>query len=160
MNEFSLNEVIEMAVQTEKKGYKFYDKALSRKDLSDKAKKLLITLRDEESEHEKTFKKLRKLEDLDNMGNLVDWEYAASYLRTISDVHIFNKPNSAIQLAVEASDELEIINNAIQFEKDTLLFFNSICREVKDEKTKGIINKIIDEEISHVVKLKKILEEL
>ena len=156
MQNFSIDEIIELAVQTEKKGYTFYQHALQRKDLNENARKLLEHLRDEEINHEITFKKLR--EDTGSMGDLVNWQDAASYLKTIAGAHIFNKENAAIKLATEAKDELGIINNAIQFEKDTLLFFHSIYRTTTDEATKKIINRIIEEEVSHVTKLIEIAE--
>lgn len=160
MSEYSMNEIIELAVQIERSGYKFYDTALQRKDLSSKATKLLLSLRDDEINHEKTFKKLRNSENFDKLGDPDSWQVAASYLKTISDSHIFSKPDAAIKLASNASDELEIVNQAIQFEKDTLLFFHSIQHKTKDEKTKTVLKVIIDEEVSHVMKLQNIAEEL
>ena len=52
---YSVNEVIEMAVQIERSGYAFYNEAVKRKDLDEKAKDFLIYLRDEELRHEKPF---------------------------------------------------------------------------------------------------------
>lgn len=159
-NEFSLNEVIEMAVQTEKNGYQFYDKALGRKDLSDSAREVITSLRDDEITHEGIFKNMRSSEDYEAIGDPVDWQEAASYLRTISEAHVFNEPDASIKLATMASDEHQIIEYAIQFEKDTLLFFHTIQKNIKDDKTLKILNRIIDEEISHVIKLKNIQNEL
>ncbi|MFC1887343.1 hypothetical protein ACFLYK_00885 [Candidatus Cloacimonadota bacterium] len=159
MQNFSIDEIIELAVQTERKGYTFYEYALQRKDLTVKARKLIEHLRDEEINHEKTFIELRA-ENTEQMGDLVNWQEAASYLKTIAGTHIFNKPNAAIKLAVEAEDELGIIKNAIQFEKDTLLFFHSIYRTTTDEASKKIINRIIEEEVSHVNKLIEMAETL
>jgi rubrerythrin len=59
MQTFSLNEVIEMAVQIERSGYTYYNSALERKDLTPESRKLLEKLRDQEINHEKTFLALR-----------------------------------------------------------------------------------------------------
>jgi rubrerythrin len=160
MENFSLNEVIELAVQIEKSGYGFYATALERKDLSEKARELIDHLRIEEIQHEVTFKNLRTSLDYEKLGDPIDWQLAASYLKTISDSHVFSDPGASIKLATTATDEKEIIDFAIHFEKDTLLFFHSLNHKTTDESTKEIITKIIDEEISHVVALTKIRKEL
>lgn len=159
MHNFSTDEIIELAIQIERNGFLFYDNALKRKDLNDNSRKLLEHLRAEEVNHEMTFKELRS-KDSEQRGDLVNWQEAASYLKTIAGTHIFNKQGAAIKLAVDAKDEAGIIQNAIQFEKDTLLFFHSLCRSVTDEKSQKVLNRIIDEEVSHVTKLIEISETL
>jgi len=69
MSSFSLNEIIEFAVQIEQNGYAFYDNAINRKDLTENSRKLLTHLRDEEIAHEITFKNMRDeiaLNEIDN----------------------------------------------------------------------------------------------
>lgn len=160
MQNFSINEIIELAVQIEKSGYSFYEEALQKKNLSDEARKLLEKLRNEEINHEKIFKNLRTNEEFMSLGDQVDWQSAADYLKTISDSHVFSKPGAAIKLAAESKNEKEILQNAVQFEKDTLLFFHSIYQKTEDEKSKKIINTIIEEEVSHVMILKEQLSRI
>lgn len=159
MQNFSTDEIIELAIQIERNGFLFYDNALKRKDLNDDSRKLLEHLRAEEVNHEMTFKNLRG-KDHEEMGDLVNWQEAASYLKTIAGTHIFNKQDAAIKLAVDAKDEAGIIKNAIQFEKDTLLFFHSLCHTTTDTESREVLNRIIDEEVSHVTKLIEISETL
>jgi len=153
MEKFSLNEVIELAIQIEKSGYEFYNTALKRSDLSKKAVELITHLRDEEIGHEAIFKNIRSNENLEKLGNTVEWQEAASYLKAISDSHIFSDPKASIKLATTSANEIEVIEYAIQFEKDTLLFFHSLHQKSSEPETKKVINKIIDEEISHVMQL-------
>ncbi|MDD3049551.1 MAG: ferritin family protein [Candidatus Cloacimonetes bacterium] len=153
MNKISINEVIEMAVQIEKSGYSYYTRALERKDLSVKAKEILVMLRDEEVKHEELFKSLRsKIEDIE-LESTTDWDLISSYMNAIVESRIFNTPDSAIKLARDAKNEIEIINNAINFEKDTLLYFHSISMNVTDSRTRDVLGAIIEEETRHVVKL-------
>jgi len=159
MQKFSADEVIELAVQIEKNGYTFYANALKRKDLSDKSRNLLELLRAEEVNHEATFKALRS-GDLSSLGDIVNWQDVSAYLKTIAGTHIFNKADAAIKLATEAKNEHEILENAVQFEKDTLLFFHSIYRDTPDEDTRQILNRIINEEVSHVTRLIEMLKTL
>ena len=155
MEKFSINEITELAIQIEKKGYTFYNKALERKNLSSNSKELLKKLRDDEIVHEQTFKKMRTELDREEITLSGDWQEVSNYIRTISDSHIFSEPDAAIKLATSVKNEKELIENAIQFEKDTLLFFNSIYEEIKDQTVRKILKKIIDEEVLHVEKLKE-----
>ena len=157
---FSKNEIIEMAVEIEKHGFAFYDRALQRNDLKNDEKTLLQTLRDEEKVHEQTFMNLREKIDNFDLSSDMNWDEARSYIQSMVDTHLFNQPDKAIQLAASARDMKDLVFNAIQFEKDTLLFFYFINKFVANEKSKKAIENIIDEEISHVVKLKKIQDTL
>jgi rubrerythrin len=154
MVEFSINEIIELAIQIEKKGYTFYNKALERKNLSSNSAELLKKLRDDEIVHEQTFKRMRTELNREEITLSGDWQEVSNYLRAISDSHIFSKSDAAIKLATSAEDEKELIENAIQFEKDTLLFFNSIFEKIEDRTVRKILKKIIEEEVLHVKKLK------
>ncbi len=150
---FSVNEVIEMAVQIEKNGFAFYHEATKRKDLDASALEFLTYLRDQELNHEKTFLNLRDETDLEVLGLSPDWELVAEYLKTIVDGRIFNNEHSAIQMAANAKDLAYIIDNAITFEKDTLLYFHAIADNISNPKTKSILRSIINEEVSHVLRL-------
>lgn len=150
---FSVNEVIEMAVQIEKNGFAFYHEATKRKDLDAKAKEFIEYLRDQELDHEKTFLSLRDELDLEILEMSPDWELVAEYLKTIVDGRIFNNEYSAIQLATSAKDLHGVIDNAITFEKDTLLYFHAIADNIANPKTKATLRRIINEEVSHVLKL-------
>jgi len=118
---YSINEVIEFAVQIERNGYAFYHEASKRKDLDAKAREFIGFLRDAELDHEKTFLSLRGEAEMDDLELTSDWEMVSEYLRTIVESRIFTTEDSAIKKATGAKDILEVVNNAIAFEKDTLL---------------------------------------
>jgi rubrerythrin len=153
MEQYSLNEIVELAVQIEKNGYAFYNEALKRKDLDQKALALLTILRDQELNHEKIFLHLRDDTDMKILGLSPDWELVGDYMKAMVDARLFNTPDAAIKLAADAADFLEILMYAIAFEKDTLLFFYAIYDNIKDDKSRKVIHQIINEEISHVVRL-------
>lgn len=160
MNNLSVNEVIEFALNIERSGKAFYEGALERKNLSDDAREMLTLLRNEEIRHESYFKSLR---DSDDLAELVDpdgWDMTSSYLDSIVKAHIFNKEGSPIKLAAEAKDTAEIIKFAMQFEKDTLLYFHSLYAETKDAKAKKAIFNIIKEEMKHLRMLQEMDEKL
>ena len=153
MNIFSTNEVIEMAVQIERSGYTFYERALGKDNLDQETRDLLTILKNEEVKHEQYFLSLREDVDLFNMDEAHDWEMISSYIKMITDSRLFSDEKSAMALVDEAKSVLDIINYAITFEKDTLLFFHTLRDKVNTESTKEVIQNIIQEEITHVFRL-------
>ncbi len=153
MSTYSVNEIIEIAVQIERNGYAFYHEATKRKDLDDKAREFLAFLRDQELNHEKTFMGLR--DDMDNqiLELSTDWDMVSAYLNSIIEGRLFNNEYSAIKAATDAKDLAQIVDNAITFEKDTLLYFHAINDITVNEKAKSALRRIINEEVSHVLKL-------
>jgi len=156
MQNLSVNEVIEFALNIERNGRTFYESALERKDLDDEARELITLLRDHEISHENYFKTLRDSDDLADMVDPDGWETTSAYLDSIAKAHIFNQENSSIRLAAEAKDSSEIIKFAIQFEKDTLLYFHSLYADTTDKRAREIILKIIKQEMTHLKMLQDI----
>lgn len=160
MSFFDKNDVVEMAVKMERNGFKFYDEGLKRNDLDDMQKELIKKLRDDEVSHEKTFLSLRnKLDDYD-IRNEKNWDEIEFYADTLVGTHVFSKPDSAIKLANKAKNGKELFEYAVKFEKDTLLFFHSIRKYVKNKKAIDAVDKIINEEILHVEQLNNILTKI
>ncbi len=151
MPAYSVNEIIEMAVQIERNGYSFYHEASKRKDLDTVSREFLERLRDAELDHEKTFLRLRDDRDMNVLELTSDWELVASYLKSIVDSRIFNTPDAAIKLATEAKDIRGIVGYAIMFEKDTLLYFHAVNDSINNDKAKSVLRRIINEEVSHVL---------
>jgi len=153
MSAFSINEIVELAVQIEHNGFAFYHEATKHKNLDAASLELLADLRDAELNHEKTFLALRDDADLKSLQLTQDWELVASYLKTIVDSRIFNTEDAAIRLATQASGVKSILDYAIQFEKDTLLYFHTIKDALTSPKAQTAVARIIHEEISHVLRL-------
>ena len=153
MNLFSTNEVIEMAVQIERSGYAFYNHALSKDTLAQSTRELITMLRDQEVKHEQHFLSLRDEKDLFSIDETQDWEMVSAYIKMITDARLFNDEHSAVKLVDKSKSDQEIIDYAITFEKDTLLFFHTLKDKVNAVKTKEIIQNIIQEEITHVFHL-------
>ena len=160
MSFLTKNDIIEMAVKMEHNGYAFYDKALQRTDLNDATKSMLTKLRDDEIAHEKTFLALRSKIDKLDIAESSSWEEAQDYIESVVESHVFSKPENAIHLAQKAADAVELVNYAIQFEKDTILFFFAFAKHVKGQKADAAIDAIINEEASHIKKLRELLKAL
>ena len=153
MPAFSINEIIEMAVQIERNGYAFYQEATKRKDLDDKSREFIAYLRDQELDHEKTFMALRDDAYMQDLELSQDWEMVSAYLKTIVEGRIFNSEESAIRKAAGAADLAAVVENAIAFEKDTLLYFHALSDSISNPKALKVLRRIINEEVSHIMRL-------
>jgi len=151
MTDFSITEIIKMAILIEQSGYAFYDNALRNKHLKPKGKELLEKLRDQEKQHEHFFENIQNQPDLEAIDLGPDQEIVNDYLKAIINYRIFDNPDAAIKRVNEAENELQLVKIAIDFEKDTLLYFQGIRDIIKDSRAKDILEKIIREEISHIL---------
>jgi rubrerythrin len=156
MSFFGKNEIVEMAVRMEQYGFAFYDEALKRTDLDEAMKQLLSLLRDEEQKHEQIFLQLRKKIDVKDITESASWAEVKLYIDSLVESHVFSDPKKAIHLAKAAINKEELLKYAIQFETDTILFFFSIARFIRGTNSTEILDKIINEEASHIKKLRGI----
>ena len=148
---FSMREVIEMAIATERSGQAFYQNA-SKLARESTLRELFQYLADEEEKHLKTFQDFYNTLKEKAEVTPYNWEEAKLYLEALVDSKFFASPEKAINLAKEAKDELEVIYAAIDFEKDTLLFFYQILEMIKSQKQE-LVKKIIEQEKKHIQRL-------
>lgn len=150
---FTLSEIIDLAVRIEANGQKAYRKA--REQVSNPAlAEMLGWLADEEAEHEKWFPRLKEnvettLEDtrLEEMGKGILQGVLGDQTFSIGEAD-FSK--------VEDIDRL--LELSVEFEKDTILFYEMLSAFIEDLKTLDQLNKIIEEEKRHVWLLEDYLE--
>lgn len=144
MERFSIREVIEQAVQTEKLGYQFYTDMAERFKENKGLEKLFTTLADKEIEHEKTFSGLLEIiGDVEPEG----WEDVSQYMRAIVESEFFLGKNKSLPSMENIYTVEDAVNFAIGFEKETLLYFYGIKEAVKE---KDVVDEIINEEKSHI----------
>lgn len=155
---FSMREVIEMAIATERSGQAFYQNA-SRLARENSLKELFQYLAEEEEKHLKTFQNFYNTLKEKPEITPYNWEEAKLYLEALVDSKFFASPEKAINMAKEAKSELEAINSAINFEKDTLLFFYQISEMIKSQEQE-LVKKIIEQEKEHIQRLSTIKSKL
>jgi rubrerythrin len=145
MEKFSIREVVEQAVQTEKLGYQFYTTTGEKFDKEKDLQKLFATLADKERLHEKRFKELLEIiKDEEPQG----WEDAELYLRAIVESEFFLGKNKSLPSLQHVRTVEDAVNFALGFEKETLLYFYGIRDAVKE---KEVVEEIINEERSHIM---------
>jgi len=160
--DFNAEEVLAMAERIERNGQGFYLQASRAVDRSD-VSKLLADLGVWEKGHEVLFTDMRsKLSEEERRRTAIDpYNEAALYLAAVADSHVFARkdldPASMLREGISAG---EIIDLALQFEKDSILFFLGLQRMVPERLGADKVQKIIDEEVSHMAFLEKIRRKL
>ncbi len=152
MNDYSIREVIEQAIQTEKLGYAFYTSMTKKFNENEELSKLFTFLAGQELTHEKQFAQLeQKLTD----EQLENWDEASLYLRAIVESEFFLGSNKSLP-SMDALDTVEAaIRYAMNFEKETLLYYHGLQNAVKDNE---LLNEIIAEEKRHIVRLSDLMK--
>ncbi len=145
MERFSIGEVIEQAVQTEKLGYQFYTKMSERFKAEEKLNNLFSILAKKELRHEKVFSGLKEIvEDSEPEG----WEEVTHYMRAMVESEFFLGKKKSLPSLGKIKTITDAVKFAIGFEKETLLYFYGLRDLVKE---KDVVDEIINEEKSHIM---------
>jgi rubrerythrin len=152
---FNVNEAFEIAEQIERNGYAFYMR--SAEMMTDQASKdFLLDLARMENDHESLFSGLKRKFAEDGVESPFDSDgLALSYLRSMVDGEVFLnlRPTAELLTGTESPDEIRRL--AIDFEKNTVVYFASLANAMNSEKDKEIIQKLVAEEIQHIAILTK-----
>jgi rubrerythrin len=143
--DFNADEIFEMAEQMERNGIKFYTTAAE--SISDHdAKNLLLEFAAMEKEHEKIFSEMRKeLSSQEKKSTVFDPEGdAAHYLRALADTRVF------FEKKIDVSSLENILKDAIQAEKDSIVFYLGMKEAVPEGLGKSKLDHIIKEEMGHI----------
>jgi len=154
MEKFSMLEALNTAVETEKLGIEFYGKLFDT--VKDKElKELFKTLREEEAEHLVKYINLKK--EYEKRGRIVDLgEEAQLFLKALSESEIFKEADMILKKFKEGMGIKEAVSYALEFEKQTLLFFYYLW-DVIEPKHRDILTEILKEERNHIINLNELL---
>ena len=75
------------------------------------------------------------------------------YLKAAADTHIFRKNLNISNIVTGCKTPKDLLNIAIQFEKDSVVFYNTMMTLVPEHLGKDKIERLMDEEISHIALL-------
>jgi rubrerythrin len=145
----NVEEVFEFAAQMERDGKYFYEKA-ALISFSPEVKTLLSRLAKMEAEHEKLFLEMKEvfIKKLDNSVPDLDGQ-ALAYIRAMADGEIFDA--GVLPKDITASTSLrEVYHKALDFEKNSIVFFTAIKKFVPGIAEKARIDFLINEELGHV----------
>jgi rubrerythrin len=144
------DDVFSMAVRIEENGNAFYTGAAAMAQ-DPQTKKLFEDLALMEAGHIKAFKSLRsQLPGAFPADAVWDPEgLAESYLQAAADTHIFTVQAASIRLT-GIKTALEALDMALQFEKDSVVFFLGMKEVLPDPGGKDQIDKLIMSEMDHI----------
>ena len=155
---FTSSELIEVALGIERNGVAYYS-SLAESATDASLKDTYNHLADMEREHIKIFQNM-----LDSAGKY-QLPYAGEaaeeyehYLRALVDSTVFTDDKVARQMAQKAASSAEAIQLALGAEKDSILFYSEM-RDLVPEQDRPMIDKIINEEKSHIRQLSSLKRE-
>jgi rubrerythrin len=154
MENFSIREVIEQAVQTEKLGVQFYAEMAAKFAEQEEIKQLFETLSAKEIQHEKIFAQLKdKVQD----NRIEGEEEFSQYLRAIVESAFFLNKDTAMTSMKEIETAFDAVSCALGFEKETLLYYLELRDSIQEN---AIMDAIIQEERGHIRTLSKMKMEI
>lgn len=147
---FSGRELVNVAVGIEQNGAAFYDSlAGSAKEAN--VKSTYKYLADQEREHLKTFQgMLASVGDYQPPETLTD-DYA-HYVKALIDTSVFTSDQTAREVMKRASSNREAVEIGIGAEKDSIMFYSEM-RDLIRPQDREVVERIINEERSHLVEL-------
>lgn len=144
MQKYSIQEVVEQAVQTEKLGYEFYNRMSEKFKEAPRLKKLFDMLATKELEHERKFSDLKETVPdniVDDMGEV------SAFLRAVAESEFFLGNSKSLVALEKLNSGADAVRFAIGFERETLLYYYGLKDVVGND---TILNEIINEEKSHI----------
>ena len=153
-DKFTIQEIIEIAIEVEKNGAAFYSALAESSDI-DRLKELYLYLSKEEKQHVTRYQEI-----LDSVGGyqISEVYYATQYMgymKALADERVFKSDILAAEIADRVKSPREAIDIAIGFEKESALFLHEMWNLVPESDRKTI-QKLLDEEREHLRQLSAI----
>jgi len=141
---FSIREIIDIAIRLENNGENYYREAL-KKVSNPSLESHLVYLADQEREHARWF------EEFKNKVKVTDEGWQVEEMTKMLQNLIGDQSFSLKEIDISEIDEAErLIEAAIEFEKDTVLFYEMLQSFIEDPETAAGLNVIIEEENRHI----------
>lgn len=145
-------EIFDFAILLEQKGYEFYTES-AKKFNHLKLMQFFHLLAEEEMRHENIFKKMKE-KIPPHTSPVVNENTDDVHLRDYLKGFVFSV-NQSIREKVKNLDSIEeVIQLALGIEKNSVVFYSSLKKYMEKEHV-ALIEEVIQEEISHVIKLQK-----
>jgi rubrerythrin len=148
------NEVFEIAELIEKNGATFYRTAAKNAEYKE-AKSLLLRLARKENDHKKHIELLKEqyASEHNDFRAYHDDPDSIRYLHAIADSHVFNIEDPVTKHLTGSEPLDKILLTALNFEKDTIVYFLGLKNIIKEEMSRSQVDKIIYEEVGHIGEL-------
>lgn len=149
--------ILETADQIEIAGAKFYRRAATLVENGEQ--EIFLKLAELEDSHQCYFDSLKCLYSDADVQNMLDLDSANGRgLQAIAESHVLNSLEAFLDM--DNLSMLDILQKALEFEKETVVYFSSLKSVIINPTEKDKIDLIIFEETSHVGSLTQKIQEL
>lgn len=158
---FNAAEVFKIAIEIEENGRVFYRKARER--IADpEVKEIFRDLEQQEMEHKRRFQEMKEgLPRQATERTVWDPENELDrYLKMMADQHVFRTEDEVEERLRGVNDAVDALRLAIEFEKDSVIFFLSMQDATEEEKGRELIGLLVKEEQDHLRRLSVQLQKL
>ncbi len=145
---FSLKDICDVAIQIEKNGERVYRNAQAKAE-DENIKEVLGWMADEEKKHSQWFRKLAESVDIPVEHPQIE-EMGKNLLKDSVGDQSFSLNETDLS---QAADLHQVIHQSIEFERDTIIFYEMLREFIEDKTILWQLEKIIEEEKSHINKL-------
>lgn len=152
--QFNAGEVFDIAIKIEENGKRFYDHSTQVVE-DPEVKRLFEELGREEVEHKKRFEALKSQLPPDvTQSNVFDPNNELElYIRMMADQHVFTSDENLEARLAQIKDARDALRMAIEFEKDSVIFFLSMQEATEGKKGQELISALVKEEQEHLRRL-------
>jgi rubrerythrin len=158
---FNAVEVFDIAIKIEENGKFFYDRG--KEIVKDpEVQRLFEELAQEEIKHKERFESLKsELPTSAATATVFDPNHELNlYLKMMADQHVFISSAATRAQLDQIKDARSAIKMAMEFEKDSVIFFLSMQEATEGTKGKEFIGALVKEEQSHLRRLSMELRKL
>jgi rubrerythrin len=151
---YNAREIYQIGVEIERNGQQFYRTAAERAEDSD-SKASFEELANWEKSHVALFERLMEELPADaGESSIVDPDSDVQrYLKAAADSHVFLVNRDVVAMIDRCKDVGDVLRMALQFEKDSVVLYTSMKALVPEGLGANEIDKLIEEELSHVALL-------
>ncbi|MDP8257521.1 MAG: ferritin family protein [Candidatus Alcyoniella australis] len=155
---YKTGEILDKAIEIERKGEAFYN-ALADKAQDEEMRSVFSFLAGEEKSHGESFSKL--LEQFGEHRTELSWDFwdYMAGLQLLSDQGVFEDDKQTVKQTYMDQDAASLIKTAMQFERDSILYYSEM-RPIVAAEAHGIIDELVEQERDHLRKLIGLLKTL
>lgn len=155
--QFSAEEVYDIAIQTERNGRAFYE-AVAAAAATERIAKLMHYLAEAERAHEVTFRAMKEQSPGHAPRETYEGE-TLEYINSLLFARVLPDAETGARLVSAMTQDVEALDFALGFEKDTILFLYGM-KEVVSEAEGPKIDALIAQEKGHVRLLTELKKDL
>ncbi len=151
---FNAGEVFDVAINIEKNGVHFYEKAQQAID-DPEVKALFKALANDGAQHKKQFEQFKaelpeelKRPTVSDPNNELD-----TYISMLADQHVFSSGADLEKQLASVKTVSDALDMAMRFEKDSVIFYLSLQEATCEGRAHDLINVLIREKQNHVKRL-------